>query len=140
MSHAVSHRRGYYSDGECSVFSMREQVTGGDNWIRDLRIALWAEHLGLAPQYAAVALRDPAVGLALFDRRFTVGSRFTTFDAQPYATEFTLSAELNDRTTTLKGLLFIAEYIAALSTTIAGADSDDLFDTFVDPSSWLEGP
>jgi len=36
--------------------------------------------------------------------------------------------------------LFIAEYIAALSTTIAGADSDDLFDTFVDPSSWLEGP
>jgi phosphatidylserine/phosphatidylglycerophosphate/cardiolipin synthase-like enzyme len=137
---ANANRRGYYSDGECSVLSMREQVTDGDNWIRDLRIALWAEHLGLAPQYAAVALRDPAVGLALFDRRFTVGSRFTTFDAQPYATEYTLSAELNDKTTTLKGLIFIAKYIAGLSTMIAGAGSDDLFDTFVDPSSWLEGP
>jgi phosphatidylserine/phosphatidylglycerophosphate/cardiolipin synthase-like enzyme len=137
---ANANRRGYFSDGECSVFSMREQVTGGDNWIRDLRIALWAEHLGLAPQYAAVALRDPAAGLALFDRRFTVGSRFTTFDAQSYATELALSAEFTERTSALQNVLFIAKYAAGLSTMFAGAESDTLFDTFVDPSSWLESP
>lgn len=137
---ANSNRRGYFSDGECNVFAMREQVTDGANWIRDLRIALWAEHLGLAPQYAAVALRDPAAGLALFDRKFTVGSRFTTFDAQPYATEFALSAEFTDKTSALTSLIWDATFIAAIGVEIAGAESDDLFDTFIDPSSWLETP
>jgi phosphatidylserine/phosphatidylglycerophosphate/cardiolipin synthase-like enzyme len=137
---ANSNRRGYYSDGECTAFSMREQLAEGDNWIRDLRIALWAEHLGLAPQYAAVALRNPAAGLALFDRKFTVGSRFTTFDAQPYATAFALSAEFTDRTSALTSLIFDATFIAALGAEIVGLQSDALFDTFIDPSSWLEGP
>ena len=137
---ANSNRRGYYSDGECNVFAMREQVVDGDNWIRELRIALWAEHLGLAPEYAAVALRDPAAGLALFDRKFTVGSRFTPFEAQPYATELALSAEFTDKTSALTSLLWDATFIAAIGVEIAGAQSDDLFATFIDPSSRLEAP
>ena len=52
----------------------------------------------------------------------------------------TLSAEFNETDLDAERLLFIAEYIAALGTAIAGAESDGLFDTFVDPSSWLEGP
>jgi phosphatidylserine/phosphatidylglycerophosphate/cardiolipin synthase-like enzyme len=136
---ANSNRRGYYSDGETNLFAMREEVADGDNWIRDLRIALWAEHMGLMPEYAAVALRDPAAAVALFDRKFTVGNRFTTFDAQSYATDLSLQAEFNDRTSAMGGVGMVATFAGAIGAAIAGSEADQIFDTFVDPSSGLEG-
>jgi len=137
---ANSNRRGYYSDGETNIFAMREAVADGDNWIRDLRIALWAEHLGLTPEYAAVALRDPAAAIALFDRKFTVGSRFTTFDAQPYATDLSLATEFVDTTSTMGGVAMVGTFVGAVGAAIAGLEAEHIFDTFVDPSSGLEFP
>lgn len=137
---ANANRRGFYSDGECNIFGLREHVTDGDNWIRTLRIDLWAEHLGVTPEYARTALVDPAAGLALFDRTFTVGNRFTTFDAQPYATDLSLAAEFVDSTSTLGGVTVVAKFVGGLAAAIAGMESDSIFDTFVDPSSELEAP
>lgn len=137
---ANSNRRGYYSDGECNIFALRESVTDGDNWIRDLRVALWAEHLGLTPEYASVALRDPAAGLALFDRKFTVGSRFTNFDAQPYADDLSLATSFTESTSTLGGVATVGTFVGAIGPAIAGSEAENIFATFVDPSSMLEGP
>lgn len=135
---ANANRRGFYSDGECNIFGLRNQVTEGDNWIRDLRLDLWAEHLGVIPDYARTALLDPAVGLALFDRPFNVGNRFTTFDAQPYATDLSLAGEFVESTSTLGGVELVAKFIGGLGAIMAGAESGPIFDTVVDPSSGLE--
>ena len=136
---ANANRRGFYSDGECNIFGLREQVIDGDNWIRKMRIDLWAEHLGVTPEYARTALVDPAAGLALFDRKFTVGNRFTTFDAQPYATDLSLATEFVDTTSSLGGVAVVGAFVGGLVAAIAGMESDAIFDTFVDPSSGLEG-
>ncbi len=139
ISSANANRRSYYSDGECSLFALRETVAdGADNWIRGLRLALWAEHLGVAPEYARTALRDPAAGLALFDRAFTVGNRFSAFDAQPYTTEFTLAAEITESTSPFYKVVAAATVAAGAAEAVAGANSDAVFDTVVDPSSFLE--
>lgn len=135
---ANANRRGYYSDGECNIFALRESVTDGENWIRELRVALWAEHLGVPPEYAAVALRDLAAGLALFSRKFTVGSRFTPFDAQPYATDLSLATEFTDSTSALGGGVMVGKFAGAIGAAIAGLEAEHIFDTFVDPSSGLE--
>lgn len=138
---ANANRRGFYSDGECNLFALRELVAGSDdNWIRDLRVDLWAEHLGLTPEYARAALRDPATALSLFDRKFTVGNRFTAFEAQPYATDLSLATEFVDTTSALGGVGVVATFAAGMAAAIAGLESGDIFDTFVDPSSGLEGP
>jgi phosphatidylserine/phosphatidylglycerophosphate/cardiolipin synthase-like enzyme len=137
---ANANRRGYYSDGECNIFALRETVADGDNWIRNLRLGLWAEHLGVTPEYARTALLDPAAGLGLFDRKFTVGNRFTTFAAQPYATDLALANEFVDTTSKFGGVLMVAKFAAGIAAAIAGAESDAIFDTVVDPSSELEGP
>lgn len=131
-------RRGFFSDGECDIFALREQVADGDNWIRNLRIALWAEHLGLTPEYAAAALRDPAAALPLFDRRFTVGCRFTPFEATPYATMATVAAEFNDRTGKVGGVAVVAQFMASMGAVMLGAEADNIFATFIDPSSEVE--
>lgn len=136
---ANCNRRGYYSDGECTIFSLRENVSDGDNWLRDLRVALWAEHLGVPDAYARAALRDPAAGLALFDRKFTVGNRFTAFDAQPYATDLSLATEFTESTSTFGGIGLIGTFAAAMGAALVGSESDAIFDTVVDPSSFVDG-
>ena len=43
-------RRGFFHDGELNVFAIPEQLRRADeNPARALRVALWAEHLGLPP-------------------------------------------------------------------------------------------
>jgi phosphatidylserine/phosphatidylglycerophosphate/cardiolipin synthase-like enzyme len=136
---ANCNRRGYYSDGECNIFALRETVADGDdNWIRDLRLALWAEHLGVTDHYGRVALRDPAACLGLFNRRFTTGNRFTPFEAQPYSADFELATEFTDTTKTFGGISMIATLTGAMGAFIAGTQSDELFDTVVDPGSRVE--
>ena len=129
-------RRGFFSDGECNLFALRETLAeGDDNWIRDLRLALWAEHLGVTEAYGSVALLDPVACLPLFDRKFTTGNRFTPFGAQPYTTDLELQTEFTDTTGTLGGIKMIAELTAAMAVMIAGAEADAIFDTIIDPGS-----
>ena len=138
---ANANRRGFYSDGECNLFALRELVAGSDdNWIRDLRVDLWAEHLGLTPEYAHAALRDPATALSLFDRKFTVGNRFTAFEAQPYATDLSLATEFIDTTSGLGGVGVVGTFVGGIAAAMAGLESGPIFDTFIDPSSGLEAP
>ncbi len=136
---ANCNRRGYYSDGECNIFAMRDTlVDGADNWIRDLRVALWAEHLGVTEEYGRVALRDPVSCQPLFDRTFTTGNRFTSVDAQSYTTAFELAAEFVDTTGAISGALAIAKLVGGIGSMIAGTESDAIFDTVVDPGSEVE--
>lgn len=136
---ANCNRRGYYSDGECNIFALRETVAdGADNWIRDLRVTLWAEHLGVTEEYGRVALLDPAACLPLFDRQFTTGNRFTPFSAQPYSTELGLQAEFIESTSTFGGVAMIAKLTASMGAVIAGTQADVIFDTIVDPGSRVE--
>jgi phosphatidylserine/phosphatidylglycerophosphate/cardiolipin synthase-like enzyme len=136
---ANCNRRGYYSDGECNIFAIRETIADGDdNWIRDLRIRLWSEHLGVTEEYGRVALVDPASCLRLFDRKFKTGNRFTSFDAQPYKTQLDLSAQFDDTSGTLAGLAVMSNVIATMGASIAGFEADHIFDTIADPGSQVE--
>lgn len=136
---ANCNRRGYYSDGECNLFAMRETIAdGGDNWIRNLRVALWAEHLGVTEEYGRIALLDPVACLPLFDRKFTTGNRFTPVDAQPYSVDLQLATEFTDTTSALGGLAMIGKLAAGIGVAIAGSQSDAIFDTIVDPGSQVE--
>lgn len=135
---ANCNRRGYYSDGECNIFAVRDTIADGDNWIRNLRVALWAEHLGVTEEYGKIALLDPAACLPLFDRKFTTGNRFTSVDAQPYSVDLQLAAEFTDTTTALGGLAMIGTFAAGIGAAIAGSQSDAIFDTIVDPGSQVE--
>lgn len=136
---ANCNRRGYYSDGECNIFAMRETIAdGGDNWIRNLRVTLWAEHLGVTEEYGRIALLDPAACLPLFDRKFTTGNRFTPLDAQPYSVDFELAAEFTETTSALGGLAMIGKLAAGIGVAIGGSQSGAIFDTIVDPGSQVE--
>lgn len=133
-------RRGYYSDGECNVFSLRESLTHGDNWIRELRVRLWAEALGTTEEYARVAFANPCARLDLWDRKFTTGSRFAPFEAQPFTNELEFHAALTSNSSVLEILLFSGEALAGVADAIVGANATTVFDTFVDPSSWEAAP
>lgn len=133
-------RRGYYSDGECNVFALREALTHGDNWIRELRIRLWAEALGTTEEYARVAFADPCARLELWDRRFTTGSRFTPFDAQVFANELELRTGITSNSSALDWVGFSALVLAGVADVIVGDSAALLFDAVVDPSSGVAPP
>jgi phosphatidylserine/phosphatidylglycerophosphate/cardiolipin synthase-like enzyme len=133
-------RRGYYSDGECNVFALREALTHGDNWIRELRIRLWAEALGTTEEYARVAFADPCARLELWDRRFTTGSRFTPFDAQVLANELELRTAITSNSNALDWIGFSALVLGGAADVVVGANAATLFDAVVDPSSGVAPP
>lgn len=96
-------RRGFFHDGETTAFAVPEQLKAAvDNPARQLRAALWAEHLGLPPAMGASLLDDPIRAFDLFPKPSDLavktrsryqGSRFTRFeDLDP---EADLSASLN---------------------------------------------
>ncbi len=128
-------RRGHYSDGECNIFALREELSHGDNWIRDMRIRLWAEMCGVEEDFAFAAFADPARNLDLFDRKFTARCRFTPFAASPFKTDLDIQAAFTESTSTFGGVGFIAQVGLGLLAVAAGTESDRLFDTFIDPSS-----
>jgi hypothetical protein len=128
-------RRGHHSDGECNVFALREGLSHGDNWIRDLRVRLWAEMTGVEEDYAAAAFADPSRNLDLFDRKSTGGNRFVPFAATPFETLFDLQVAFTAGTDTGGGVSFIAEVGLGLGSIAVGVESERLFDSFIDPSS-----
>lgn len=133
-------RRGYYSDGECNIFAIPEMLTHGDNWIRDLRTRLWAEALGTTEDYARAAFANPAAHLDLWDRKFTVGSRFSPFEAQPLLNELELRTALTSNSSVLDVLGFSVNILGGVADVVAGAEAGTIFNTVVDPSSWVDRP
>ena len=75
-------RRGFFYDGEANVFTIPEQLRAApDNPPRDLRRALWAEHLGLPDAMGRALLSDPIAAFDLFRRPAFSGNRFRPFSA-----------------------------------------------------------
>ena len=128
-------RRGHFSDGECNLFTVREDISYGENWIRSLRKKLWAEVLGVPEEYADTAFDDPVANLKLFDRRFVTGSRFAPFRAQPFRTDFDVQAAFTASTSKFGGVGFIAGVGQALLEAAVGTQVDAIFDSIIDPSS-----
>ena len=128
-------RRGHFSEGECNLFAVREALSYGDNWIRALRTKLWSEALGLPEEYGAVAFDDPLANLKLFDRKFTTGSRFAPFKAQPFRTDMDVQAAFTASTSKFGGVGFIAGVGRALLEAAVGTQVDAIFDSIIDPSS-----
>ncbi|MDP5218555.1 phospholipase D-like domain-containing protein [Ruegeria sp. 2205SS24-7] len=128
-------RRGFYSDGECNIFALREDLAHGNNWIRELRTRLWSELAGVSESFGATAFADPSRNLDLFDRKFMVGNRFSPFAAQPYRSEFDVQADFTASSSKLAGLGFILKAATGMGQVIAGTNSEPLFDSFIDPSS-----
>lgn len=128
-------RRGYFSDGECNIFAIREALSHGDNWIRDLRKKLWSEVLGVPEAYGMAAFDDPVANLQLFDRKFVTGSRFSPFLAQPFRTDSDVQAAFTASTSKFGGVGFIAKVGQALLEAAVGTNVDAIFDAIIDPSS-----
>ena len=128
-------RRGHFSDGECNLFAIREELSYGDNWIRDLRKKLWSEVLGVPEEYGDVAFDDPVANLKLFDRKFVTGSRFAPFKAQPFRTDMDVQAAFTASTSKFGGIGFIAGVGQALLEAAVGTQVDAIFDSIIDPSS-----
>jgi hypothetical protein len=85
-------RRGFFSDGEINVFAIPEQLRAApDNPARALRMALWAEHLGIPPAMGAALLEDPIAGFELFRRSARMGNRFTPLSATDPKSQFTIT-------------------------------------------------
>jgi hypothetical protein len=75
-------RRGFVHDGEIQAFAIPQQLAAApDNPARALRTALWAEHLGIAPEMGRALLRDPIAAFELFRRSHFLGNRHTRFDS-----------------------------------------------------------
>ena len=125
-------RRGHFSDGECNLFAVREELSHGDNWIRALRTKLWSEVLGVPEEYGATAFDDPVANLRLFDRKFITGSRFSPYRAQPFQTDFDIQGAF---TASGGGVGFIAKVGQALLEAAVGTQVDAIFDAILDPSS-----
>lgn len=77
-------RRGFYSDGECNLYSVPEGLrTMNSNPVRALRKRLWAEMLDLPMSIADTLLEDPIDSASLFDRSYFLGNRFVRSEAFP---------------------------------------------------------
>jgi hypothetical protein len=73
-------RRGFYHDGEMVASALSAKLTAArDNPARKLRVALWAEHLGIDPAMGDALLGDPMAAFELFRRSRYQGNRFTPF-------------------------------------------------------------
>jgi phosphatidylserine/phosphatidylglycerophosphate/cardiolipin synthase-like enzyme len=73
-------RRGFYHDGEMNASAVATKLAAArDNPARKLRVALWAEHLGIEPAMGEALLGDPIAAFELFRRSRYEGNRFTPF-------------------------------------------------------------
>ena len=73
-------RRGFYHDGEMVASGLPAKLAAArDNPARRLRVALWAEHLGIDPAMGDALLGDPLAAFELFRRSRYQGNRFTPF-------------------------------------------------------------
>jgi hypothetical protein len=89
-----TNRRGFFHDGEIQAFAVPEQLkASAENPAFALRVALWAEHLGLPPDMGACLLADPVAAFDLFRRSTYVGNRMSTFEALGARTDLAFLGE-----------------------------------------------
>jgi hypothetical protein len=124
-------RRGFYSDGECNVFSVPQALrTSADNPVRALRKQLWAEMLDIPLSIADPLLEDPVASSALFDRSYFLGNRYVEAEAFPKHVMIHNFAGGDGLVGTIFQHLGVALALAPSQTAI--------FNTVVDPSSSLD--
>lgn len=137
LGSANINRRGFFSDGECTLFTLREELAHGDNWIRALRKRLWGELLGVPEAFALAMFDDPLAHLELFDRPVYTGNRFVPFDSHPFGIDFGgLSAAFTTESGVLDIMISAAGVLASVA--LAATDTEAVFDTIIDPTSELE--
>jgi phosphatidylserine/phosphatidylglycerophosphate/cardiolipin synthase-like enzyme len=122
-------RRGFLHDGEIQAFAIPQQLAAAtDNPARALRTALWAEHLGIAPEMGAAVLRDPLAAFELFRRSQYLGNRYTQFDAL----DISLILGVPDGTSPA---LAVLEWVGLTAIEQIGAA---LWDKVFDPTSFVD--
>ncbi len=128
-------RRGFFQDGEMVASAVPAELAAArDNPARKLRVALWAEHLGIDPAMGDALLGDPIAAYELFRRSRYQGNRFTPFR------EFMLPHAGEHLPETLGAILPTPVKIA-IEAAISGvlqADRKKIYNTIADPSNGVD--
>ncbi len=119
-----TNRRGMFHDGEIAAFSVPEQLKASrENPASNLRIALWAEHLGIPPAMGPSLLADPVAAFELFRRPTLIGNRVSGFEALGVSPELGFPAEGGP----------VKKMLATLGITIADDLVPYVWNVFADP-------
>jgi Phospholipase D Active site motif len=127
-------RRGFFFDGEINAFAIPERLAAAeDNPARALRVACWAQYLGIPQAMGAALFADPVGGADFFLRSPFLGNRFTPLDAVDLKGLVRIvDNELADGGDMM--LLFLK--LAGLAT--LEADAESLFNKISDPTSFVD--
>lgn len=128
-------RRGFYHDGEMVASALPVKLAAArDNPARKLRVALWAEHLGIDPAMGEALLGDPMAAFELFRRSRYQGNRFTLFR------EFLVPHAGTHLPKMLEGILGKPAYIALelLVQSFLLANRTKLYNTISDPTTSVD--
>ena len=127
-------RRGFFYDGEINAFAIPERLAGAeDNPARALRIACWAQYLGIPPVMGPALLGDPVGAADFFLRSPFLGNRFTPLDAVDLKGQIRIfNAELADSGDLM--LLFLK--LGGLLTVEANAE--EIFNKVADATSFVD--
>ena len=118
-------RRGLFHDGELAAFAVPAGLRSArSNPARELRCALWAEHLGLPPAFGGAILADPLAAFDLFARRREQGNRLV-----PHASIDVFGLRIAIPTSLLGILSTIPSAFSALT-------DQTFFDFFQDPTGF----
>lgn len=128
-------RRGFFHDGEMVASALPAALAAApDNPARRLRVALWAEHLGIDPAMGEALLGDPIAAFELFRRSRYQGNRFTPFR------EFLLP-HAEDHLPELVNAILPVPVGIAIEAAIQGvlqADRTKIYNTIADPTSGVD--
>jgi hypothetical protein len=105
-----------------------------DNPARKLRVALWAEHLGIEPAMGEALLGDPIAAFELFRRSRYEGNRFTPFR------EFLVPHAATQLPKMLEGIVGQPAYILleSLVQAFLFANRSKIYNAVSDPTTGLD--
>jgi phosphatidylserine/phosphatidylglycerophosphate/cardiolipin synthase-like enzyme len=128
-------RRGFYHDGEMNASAVATKLAAArDNPARKLRVALWAEHLGIEPAMGEALLGDPIAAFELFRRSRYEGNRFTPFR------EFLVPHAATQLPKMLEGIVGQPAYILleSLVQAFLFANRSKIYNAVSDPTTGLD--
>ena len=127
-------RRGFFYDGEITAFAIPERLAAAkDNPARALRVATWAQHLGLPPAMGAALLGDPVGSTDLLHRSPWLGNRFTPLDA----VDVTGQLQLVDNTIT-DGADMMKVFLKFAGLTVVEGERFRIWNLGSDPTSFVD--
>jgi phosphatidylserine/phosphatidylglycerophosphate/cardiolipin synthase-like enzyme len=128
-------RRGFFQDGEMVASALPAALAASaDNPARKLRVALWAEHLGIDPAMGEALLGDPTAAYELFRRSRYQGNRFTPFREFLLPHASTLLPEM-------LGAILPQPIVIALEAAISGVlttERTNIYNSISDPTSAVD--